>query len=52
LTAFDASGRRKSPCTLGPDVDCATCGCAVPGFLRRVGRLHPSTLLEVVSLFR
>jgi organic radical activating enzyme len=51
LVTFDARGRRKRPCTLGPDVDCSRCGCAVPGFLRRVMRLHLGTLLDVTGLF-
>jgi organic radical activating enzyme len=52
LVTFDAQGNRKTPCTLGPDVDCGRCGCAVPGFLSRVRWLHPWTLRDVVRLFR
>ena len=52
LVTFDAGGRRKKPCTLGNDVDCSRCGCAVPAFLRRVRRLDPRTLFDVAGLFR
>ena len=52
LVTFDAAGRRKRPCTLGSEVDCTRCGCAVPAFLRRVRRLHVPTLLGVSGLFR
>ena len=52
LVALDARGERKEPCTLGGEVDCSRCGCAVPGFLRRVRRFHVPTLLEVAGLFR
>ena len=52
LVTFGASGLRKTPCTLGNDVDCTRCGCAVPGFLRRARRLHVPTLFGVSALFR
>ena len=52
LVTFDADGRRKKPCTLGAEVDCSRCGCAVPAFLRRVRRLDPRTLFDVARLFR
>lgn len=52
LVTFDAGGRRKRPCTLGADVDCGACGCAVPAFLRRVRRLDVRTLVGVAGLFR
>ena len=52
LVALDARGRRKKPCVLGGEVECGACGCAVPGFLRRVRRLHVPTLAGVAGLFR
>jgi MoaA/NifB/PqqE/SkfB family radical SAM enzyme len=52
LVTLGAGGRRKTPCTLGDDVDCARCGCAVPGFLRRVRKLDVRTLVDVSALFR
>ena len=52
LTALDSQGRRKRPCVLGSEVECALCGCAVPGFLRRVRRFHVGTLAETARLFR
>ena len=51
LVTYDVRGERKGPCTLGPDVDCDACGCAVPGFLGRVRRLSPATVGEVARLF-
>ena len=52
LTALDSQGARKTPCVLGGEVDCSLCGCAVPGFLRRVRRFDVRTLAEVARLFR
>jgi MoaA/NifB/PqqE/SkfB family radical SAM enzyme len=52
LVTFGAGGCRKTPCTLGNDVDCTRCGCAVPGFLRRVRKLDIRTLFCVSALFR
>ncbi|MHC4502063.1 MAG: radical SAM protein [Planctomycetota bacterium] len=52
LVTFDAGGRRKKPCTLGAEVDCSRCGCAVPAFLRRVRRFDLRTMLDVAGLFR
>ena len=52
LVTFDAGGMRKKPCTLGAEVDCSRCGCAVPAFLRRVRRFDPRTMFDVAGLFR
>jgi len=49
--AFDAWGNRKKPCVMGPQADCAKCGCIVPFSIRAWKK--PSNLLrEIINEFR
>ncbi|MEW6379999.1 MAG: hypothetical protein AB1611_10385 [bacterium] len=50
IVGLTAQGEFKTPCVMGPEVDCSKCGCAVPQFMYLVQRLDIPAILSSVRI--
>lgn len=50
IVGLTAQGEFKTPCVMGPDVDCSKCGCAVPQFMYLVQRLDVPAILSSIRI--
>lgn len=50
--SLDPTGNKKSPCHLGPDADCARCGCMLPIWCFYLWRKHLPLLAFAEGVWR